>query len=67
MVRIQYRYGGLKRRIAVDATPMEAARLASLLPDGEVLLPVPRNPEQAAVLAVLTTRAELKRIAETTK
>lgn len=67
MIRLQYRYGGLKQRIAVDATPLEAARLASLLPEGEVLPPALRDPKQTAVFAVLTTRAELKRIAEATK
>lgn len=67
--RIHYTDCGSRSSVAVDCSLTQAGRIAKLLPNGRVVGtdPVPRDPERAAILAVLTTKFELERIAEKTK
>lgn len=63
---ISYTDFGRRYRVTVDCNRVQAGRIARLLPRGvlEDAAPArPRDPERAALLAVLTVRAELQRIA----
>lgn len=64
---ITYTDCGQRYRVAVECNRVQAGRIARLLPDGALVdeTPVtwPREPERAALLAVLIVRSELQRIA----
>lgn len=64
---VSYVRGGKRFAVTLaNCSTAQAADVASFLPQG-VLLTSPTTPEAAAIRAVLTTRAELARIAEYTK
>lgn len=71
MHTISYSDLGQRYRVQVNCNAVLAGRIARLLPDGklegELATPWPRDPEHAAVLAVLAVRVELNRIAEATR
>ena len=57
---------GQRYRVAVECNRVQAGRIAKLLPGGALAEPPmawPRDPERAALLAVLVVRSELQRIA----
>lgn len=63
---ITYVDGKQMYRVVVDCNRVQAGRIAKLLPDGALVDPPPawpRDPERAALLAVLIVRSELQRIA----
>lgn len=63
---ITYTDLGQRHRVAVECNRVQAGRIAKLLPGGQLAnanVAWPRDPEHAALLAVLIVRAELQRIA----
>lgn len=63
---ITYTDFGQRYRVQVDCNAVLAGRIARLLPQGKLEgepITVPRDPERAALVAVLTVKAELQRIA----